>query len=234
MRHPLGSSRKVRAGKHESTRQARVHASRRRRAATACDYGASSPTAVGGSHAISRNRPSPGECSEWIFLSRAMGARRELRAPKPRRSERVRPLRAGRKRQGVHAHADRRSVLRAGADRPTRFVFVRTRMPAVSARGAHYHRPCQRGCTSSFERLSPTICRPVESKFAGLSQVSSAAFRSGHSISRSENTAVSRLRPFTIMCRRRTPSTLNPTLSAARAEAWLATSVRHSQRRQPR
>ncbi len=44
------------------------------------------------------------------------------------------------------------------------------------------------------------FCRPSESKFSGASQASNAALARGHSLSRSENQLVSRLRPLTIMC----------------------------------
>ena len=77
--------------------------------------------------------------------------------------------------------------------------------------------------------------RPSASKFVraqpGLERRARAA---GHSPSSSENQAVSRLRPLTIMCWRKTPSNVKPKRSAARRERALAASHFHSRRRLPR
>src|SRR6266849_1563601 len=61
-------------------------------------------------------------------------------------------------------------------------------------------------------------CPPFGSKFSGASHASNAARTAGHSPSMIENQAVSRLRPFTTMCCRNTPSYVNPNLSAARRD----------------
>src|SRR5579859_4800538 len=59
---------------------------------------------------------------------------------------------------------------------------------------------------SNLQDVQPRSCakdwrwRPCSSKFAGLSQASKAVLHTGHSLSSIENHAVSRLRPFMIMC----------------------------------
>ena len=60
---------------------------------------------------------------------------------------------------------------------------------------------------------------PAASKFDGSSQASNARRAAGHSPSRSEYQAVSRLRPLTIMCWRKTPSKVNPEPEGGAARA---------------
>src|SRR5690606_39537438 len=74
-------------------------------------------------------------------------------------------------------------------------------------------------------------CRPASSKLAGSSHWSNATFAAGHSRSSIENQAVSRLRPLTIMCWRKTPSNFMPNRSAARLEGVLSLLHFHSKRR---
>ena len=73
-------------------------------------------------------------------------------------------------------------------------------------------------------------CRP-SSKFAGSSQACHAGRRHGQSPLVMANQAVSRLRPFTIMWLRNTPSKLNPNRSAARRLRRFSASHFHSKRR---
>src|SRR5262249_8240765 len=60
------------------------------------------------------------------------------------------------------------------------------------------------GLAWSAARL--VFCRPARSEVSGASPRSNVALRTGHSLSSIENQAVSRLRPLTIMCWRKTPS----------------------------
>ena len=53
----------------------------------------------------------------------------------------------------------------------------------------------------------------------------------GHSSPSIENHAVSRLRPFTIMCERNTPSNVKPSRSAAARDRAFSASHFHSTRR---
>ena len=75
---------------------------------------------------------------------------------------------------------------------------------------------------------SGSRCRPDSSKFSGASHRSNLARRCGHSSSTIAYHAVSRLRPFWIMCRRNTPSKENPSRNAARREGSFSALHFHS------
>jgi hypothetical protein len=80
----------------------------------------------------------------------------------------------------------------------------------------------------AWKSASGRRCAPAASRLSGASQAESAAATAGHSQSRIENQAVSRLRPFTTRSCRNTPSKRNPRRRAARFEASLASSHFHS------
>jgi hypothetical protein len=79
---------------------------------------------------------------------------------------------------------------------------------------------------SMHERRSR--CRPVSSKFSGDSHFSNLPFRDAHSQSSIAYHAVSRLRPFWIMCWRNMPSNEKPSRSAARRDGSLSALHFHS------
>ncbi len=70
---------------------------------------------------------------------------------------------------------------------------------------------------------SARLCRPASSKFPGFNHRAKPRFTAGHSVSSMAYQAVSRLRPFTIICWRNTPSKVKPSrLAAARGVAFNA------------
>src|SRR5450759_2397771 len=99
---------------------------------------------------------------------------------------------------------------------------------AVTISGQFYSRGF---ATPSRISDSERRCCPSSSKLSGDSHASNAARTPGHSPSTIENQAVSRLRPLTTMCWRKTPSNTNPNLSAARRDGRLSASHFHSKRR---